>query len=72
MEPVVGLCDPDCPRACWTRDHLDVYRRLEGEAEELSRRNRVSPPQREVLRRQAETFRRRIAAIEEATRGQAG
>lgn len=70
VEPVNGLCDPNCQNACWTKDHVGPWQELEAEAGRLSRLNRISEPQRTVLESQRAQAAAIVRAIREARGGQ--
>ena len=72
IEPVSGLCDPDCPRACWSAKHIGNWRDLEAETLRLRNLNRGPPIQRDILEDRLADIRRYIAAIEEASHGESG
>jgi hypothetical protein len=67
VEPVNGLCDPDCPNACWLKKHLKLWEHKLDDARRLGRRNRISPIQRDILKTAATKCERIISSIKEAS-----
>lgn len=66
--PILPNCAPDrCPNSCITRRHLPAWETSIAEAEELLRTKRLSPLQRETLRRDNERKRKLIAPLKRNT-----
>lgn len=70
-DPVSGICDPHCTNACWLKKHLPVWERSLEDVERLSKRNRISPIQRDILNRRKAEYRLVITAIREASHDRA-
>ncbi|MBN9441405.1 hypothetical protein [Bosea sp. (in: a-proteobacteria)] len=66
-EPVRGLCDPNCENACWRKKHVSVWKTALADVERLSRRNRLSPIQRDILRTKKIQYKSIIDAIDAAS-----
>ncbi len=65
-EPVAGICDPHCANACWAKKHLPVWKHTLDDTLQLSRRNRISPIQHDILKAKADECRAVVNAITEA------
>jgi hypothetical protein len=66
--PVLSRCAPDrCPNACLVERHLPPWEASIGQADELLADKRLSPLQREALRKDNERKRRLIAPLKECT-----
>ena len=65
-EPLTGLCDPDCPNACWAQKDLEAWKLLQWEVDAMLKVNSIPHRQREILRRQQATARRVVKAIGDA------
>lgn len=70
-DPVTGICDPHCTNACWLKKHLPVWEHSLEDVERLSKRNRISPIQRDILNRRKAEYRSVIKAIREASHDRA-
>ena len=70
-DPVAGICDPHCTNACWLKKHLPVWKHSLEDVERLSKRNRISPIQRDILNRRKAEYRSVIKAIREASHDRA-
>lgn len=68
IEPVVGICDPNCNNACWLKKHLKVWECNRDDVKRLSKRNRISPIQRDILKDAVAKCERIITSISEASR----
>jgi hypothetical protein len=66
--PVLSRCAPDrCPNACLVERHLPPWEASIAQADELLANNRLSPLQREALRKDNERKRRLISLLKEST-----
>ena len=68
-EPVAGLCDPHCKHACWVKKHLKTWEASLTDLRNLGSRNRISPLQRDILRKKAAEYEGVIRSIKQASDG---
>lgn len=67
--PLLGLCDPRCPQACWSKRHTHPLEQAREQAQLFRSLNRTSSLQRDYMRRQVELFDRMLREIREASNG---
>lgn len=49
IEPIVGVCKPQCDNACWSKKHTTNWVQAIADVDHLSKRNRISPIQRKII-----------------------
>jgi len=68
-EPINGICDPQCPNACWAKKHLPIWEHALADTQRLAKRNRISEIQRNILKARQHEYRKVIHQIREASHG---